>query len=158
MYIFVYKCYSTTILDQTKWMQTNYLDLRCISVALIFILSKKMGKNVVCHYTFASCISCFKFCTFYSFVGSCLVSIGIKADKNRTDLASSICCRFPYREINIPATFPTHVSGRAGGVPRISRDLTHSEQHVYRAAFPCIIAEMESMGRRRVRHSSVINQ
>lgn len=119
---------------------------------------KRWGKNVVCHYTFASCISCFKFCTFYSFVGSCLVSIGIKADKNRTDLASSICCRFPYREINIPATFPTHVSGRAGGVLRISRDLTHSEQHVYMAAFPCIIAEMESMGRRRVRNSSVINQ
>lgn len=95
---------------------------------------------------------------FYSFVGSCLLSIGIKADKNRTDLASSICCRFPYREINIPATFSTHVSGRAGGVLRISRDLTHSNQHVSRAAFPCIIAEMESMKRRRVRHSSVINQ
>lgn len=129
-------------------------------VALIFI----SGEDVVRH-TFASCIFFtvyfFFFNTifaFYSFVGSCLLSIGIKADKNRTDLASSICCRFPYREINIPATFSTHVSGRAGGVLRISRDLTHSNQHVSRAAFPCIIAEMESMKRRRVRHSSVINQ
>lgn len=150
--------FASATLQQFWTRPRGCLDIRCISAALIFILSKKMGKNVVCHYTFASCISCFKFCTFYSFVGSCLVSIGIKADKNRTDLASSICCRFPYREINIPATFPTHVSGRAGGVPRISRDLTHSEQHVYMAAFPCIIAEMESMGRRRVRNSSVINQ
>lgn len=129
-------------------------------VALIFI----SGEDVVRH-TFASwilfyCLLLFfnTIFAFYSFVGSCLLSIGIKADKNRTDLASSICCRFPYREINIPATFSTHVSGRAGGVLRISRDLTHSNQHVSRAAFPCIIAEMESMKRRRVRHSSVINQ
>lgn len=129
-----------------------------VDQSLLFLYRlKRWEKNVVRH-TFASVIACFTCCTFYSVVGSCLLSTGIKADKDRTDLASGICCRFPYREINILATFPTHVSGRAGGVPRISRDLTHSDEHVYRAAFPCIIAEMESMERRRVRHPSVINQ
>lgn len=128
-------------------------------VALILI-SGRRGSSYICKLDFFSLFTPFlnTIFAFYSFVGSCLLSIEIKADKNRTDLASSICCRFPYREINIPATFSTHVSGRAGGVLRISRDLTHSNQHVSRAAFPCIIAEMESMKRRRVRHSSVINQ
>lgn len=146
---------SACICRQIVWTFGAYGLVALISIS---------GEDVVRH-TFASWI--FFYCllfflntifAFYSFVGSCLLSIGIKADKNRTDLASSICCRFPYREINIPATFSTHVSGRAGGVLRISRDLTHSNQHVSRAAFPCIIAEMESMKRRRVRHSSVINQ
>lgn len=129
-------------------------------VALIFILGEDVVRHTFASWIFFYCLLLFFFTifAFYSFEGSCLLSIGIKADKNRTDLASSICCRFPYREINIPATFSTHVSGRAGGVLRISRDLTHSNQHVSRAAFPCIIAEMESMKRRRVRHSSVINQ
>lgn len=129
-------------------------------VALIFISGKDVVRHTFASWIFFYCLLLFfnTIFAFYSFVGSCLLSIGSKADKNRTDLASSICCRFPYREINIPATFSTHVSGRAGGVLRISRDLTHSNQHVSRAAFPCIIAEMESMKRRRVRHSSVINQ
>lgn len=129
-------------------------------VALIFISMEDVVRHTFASWIFFYCLLLFfnTIFAFYSFVGSCLLSIGIKADKNRTDLASSICCRFPYREINIPATFSTHVSGRAGGVLRISRDLTHSNQHVSRAAFPCIIAEMESMKRRRVRHSSVINQ
>lgn len=128
--------------------------------ALIFISGEDVVRHTFASWIFFYCLLLFfnTIFAFYSFVGSCLLSIGIKADKNRTDLASSICCRFPYREINIPATFSTHVSGRAGGVLRISRDLTHSNQHVSRAAFPCIIAEMESMKRRRVRHSSVINQ
>lgn len=129
-------------------------------VALIFLSGEYVVRHTFASWIFFYCLLLFfnTIFAFYSFVGSCLLSIGIKADKNRTDLASSICCRFPYREINIPATFSTHVSGRAGGVLRISRDLTHSNQHVSRAAFPCIIAEMESMKRRRVRHSSVINQ
>lgn len=129
-------------------------------VALIFISGEDVVRHTFASWIFLYCLLLFfnTIFAFYSFEGSCLLSIGIKADKNRTDLASSICCRFPYREINIPATFSTHVSGRAGGVLRISRDLTHSNQHVSRAAFPCIIAEMESMKRRRVRHSSVINQ
>lgn len=129
-------------------------------VAFIFIAGEDVVRHTFASWIFFYCLLLFfnTIFAFHSFEGSCLLSIGIKADKNRTDLASSICCRFPYREINIPATFSTHVSGRAGGVLRISRDLTHSNQHVSRAAFPCIIAEMESMKRRRVRHSSVINQ
>lgn len=143
-------------------MQTDRLDIRCIWISRsYFYIGGRRGSSYICKLDLFLLFTSFFFNTifaFYSFVGSCLLSIGIKADKKRTDLASSICCRFPYREINIPATFSTHVSGRAGGVLRISRDLTHSNQHVSRAAFPCIIAEMESMKRRRVRHSSVINQ
>lgn len=143
-------------------MQTDRLDIRCIWISRsYFYIGGRRGSSYICKLDFFFTVYFSFFNTifaFYSFEGSCLLSIGIKADKNRTDLASSICCRFPYREINIPATFSTHVSGRAGGVLRISRDLTHSNQHVSRAAFPCIIAEMESMKRRRVRHSSVINQ
>lgn len=121
-------------------------------------MGKKRGSSYICKCDCVFYVLYFLQCCRELSVGSCLLSTGIKADKDRTDLASGICCRLPYREINILATFPTHVSGRAGGVPRISRDLTHSDEHVYRAAFPCIIAEMESMERRRVRHPSVINQ